>query len=89
MTTHLGHVIETTERYTVWLTEGITGAKQQQALTNTGDSDTESTKKTVTPEEDSSKKENMGVDDSDVEFKVFQHCWRLPWIRHGFVARFM
>lgn len=31
MSTHLGHVIETTERYTMWLTEGIIGVKQPSA----------------------------------------------------------
>ncbi|VDM31077.1 unnamed protein product [Hydatigera taeniaeformis] len=32
MSTHLGHVIETTERYTMWLTEGMVGVKQQPTI---------------------------------------------------------
>nr|CDS31584.1 helicase [Hymenolepis microstoma] len=54
MSTHLGHVIETTERYTMWLTEGIIGSKQN-------DQDAASKDK------DAVKEENVATSDAAIE----------------------
>uniref|UniRef100_A0A5K3FAE4 Helicase C-terminal domain-containing protein n=2 Tax=Mesocestoides corti TaxID=53468 RepID=A0A5K3FAE4_MESCO len=69
MSTHLGHVIETTERYTLWLTEGITGAKKPQQPT-TANSDTESEFPDKGLMEGDTPKKNTSVEDSDVEFEA-------------------
>ncbi|KAL5108649.1 Helicase domino [Taenia crassiceps] len=60
MSTHLGHVIETTERYTMWLTEGIIGVKQP-AATDQEASDKETTRDEKTKEAESPR-------ESDAEF---------------------
>ncbi|CDI98275.1 helicase [Echinococcus multilocularis] len=60
MSTHLGHVIETTERYTMWLTEGIIGAKQP-TVTDQEASDKETARNEKAKEAEPSK-------ESDAEF---------------------
>lgn len=61
MSTHLGHVIETTEKYTMWLTEGIAGAKQNSNSDLDTSEDKEAGKEDVITEPDN---------ESDVEFVV-------------------
>lgn len=76
MTTHLGHVIETTERYTMWLTEGIAGSKQQQ-----GDSDGESksTREQDSEQEKPKKEKDTTPVESDAEFEV--RSFTLPFCK--------
>lgn len=76
MSTHLGHVIETTERYTAWLTEGITGKLEES---NSAEVDASSictvvgeqlTRKSTIKKDRSDKKESRKAPDSDEEFAV-------------------
>ncbi|VDN09493.1 unnamed protein product, partial [Dibothriocephalus latus] len=68
MNTHLGHVIETTEKYTLWLTEGITGAS---AIQSNPDATTDSEPTTGQPVSEPS-----GPADQRTPLKIHQF-WRI------------
>lgn len=58
MSTHLDNVIETTEKYTEWLTEGIVGSKANDQESSSKDKEEEATSVSEVPI------------DSDAEFVV-------------------
>uniref|UniRef100_A0A0X3NT99 Helicase domino n=1 Tax=Schistocephalus solidus TaxID=70667 RepID=A0A0X3NT99_SCHSO len=73
MNTHLGHVIETTEKYTLWLTEGITGTSAiGPNLTAATDSETAAGEPVSEPSEPAHQKtplkSDISNDNSDKEF---------------------
>lgn len=78
MSTHLGHVIETTERYTMWLTEGIAGAKQSTT-------DQEIPDKEIVKDEKSKDKIDS-LNESDAEFLVSISTYLVSLYYGPFVA---